>query len=198
MEWGGSMITIAVVDHDQMLLDGARAWMRDIPDIDLVATARTVEAFEALRLDGPDVLVLSYTLASSSLARLVEAGARILILGPASMRTKLLDSGASGYLTRGNTLAALVTACRRLSDPAQDHLGVRHLKRPRLSPKERAVAVAYASGMTLAAVARHVGIRPGTAKSYLDRVKAKYRDVGRPTFTKLDVASRVREDNLRP
>ncbi|MFD0891281.1 hypothetical protein ACFQ08_42605, partial [Streptosporangium algeriense] len=66
--------------------------------------------------------------------------------------------------------------------------------RPVLSPQERAVLLAYASGMTLSAAARSAGVQPGTAKNYLDRVKEKYRRAGRPAYTKLDLATRVRED----
>jgi DNA-binding CsgD family transcriptional regulator len=67
-------------------------------------------------------------------------------------------------------------------------------RRPELSPRERAVLQAYASGMTLRAAARHVGIQPETARTYLLRVKAKYHDVGRPAYTKLELAERVWED----
>ncbi|WMX43873.1 hypothetical protein RGF97_01955 [Streptomyces roseicoloratus] len=35
-----------------------------------------------------------------------------------------------------------------------------------------------------------------TAKDYLDRVKAKYQQAGRPAYTKIDLARRVREDSL--
>jgi hypothetical protein len=58
------------------------------------------------------------------------------------------------------------------------------------------VLLAYASGMTLDSAARLLGIRPETAKTYLGRVKAKYLRAGRPTYTKLDLANRVREDGL--
>jgi two-component system nitrate/nitrite response regulator NarL len=74
-----------------------------------------------------------------------------------------------------------------LNDPA----------RPQLSGQERAVLLAYASGLTLKAAARHLGISPDTAKTYLERAKAKYREAGRPTYTKTDLAERVREDGLR-
>jgi len=50
--------------------------------------------------------------------------------------------------------------------------------------------------MTLEAAARRTGIRPATAKHYLERIKQKYRSAGRPTYTKLDLAARVREDGL--
>jgi DNA-binding CsgD family transcriptional regulator len=68
--------------------------------------------------------------------------------------------------------------------------------RPRLSDRERSVLVGYVSGLTLKAVASHLGIKPDTAKTYLERAKAKYRDAGRPTYTKLDLVERLREDGI--
>jgi two-component system, NarL family, nitrate/nitrite response regulator NarL len=67
---------------------------------------------------------------------------------------------------------------------------------PNLSEQERAVLLGYASGMTLSTVARQIGIRPSTAKEYLHRVKIKYQEVGRPAYTKIDLAKRVREDGF--
>jgi two-component system nitrate/nitrite response regulator NarL len=69
---------------------------------------------------------------------------------------------------------------------------------PALSARERAVLVAYVSGMTLTQAARHVGIRPETAKTYLERVRDKYDRAGRPARTKLELANRAREDRLWP
>ncbi|HEY1917793.1 MAG TPA: tetratricopeptide repeat protein [Streptosporangiaceae bacterium] len=64
----------------------------------------------------------------------------------------------------------------------------------RLSVREHALLTAYVSGMTLEAAARHVGIRPTTAKTYLRRVKAKYEAAGRPAHTKVELARRVWEE----
>jgi two-component system, NarL family, nitrate/nitrite response regulator NarL len=66
--------------------------------------------------------------------------------------------------------------------------------RPSLSARERDVLLAYASGLTLEATARLIGIRLGTAKTYLGRVKEKYHEAGRPARTKLELATRARED----
>jgi len=52
--------------------------------------------------------------------------------------------------------------------------------------------MAYASGLTLDAVARKLGISPGTAGTYLKRIKAKYKQAGQPVFTKLDLAEQAR------
>jgi two-component system, NarL family, nitrate/nitrite response regulator NarL len=67
---------------------------------------------------------------------------------------------------------------------------------PRLSVQETAVLVGYASGLKLDAVARRAGIRPSTARQYLNRVKQKYLDADRPARTKLELAERAREDGL--
>ncbi|MCX5205553.1 helix-turn-helix transcriptional regulator [Streptomyces sp. NBC_00237] len=67
---------------------------------------------------------------------------------------------------------------------------------PRLAPKELRILLDYTSGMTLTSAARRAGITPNTAKYYLSQVKAKYRTVGRPAYTKIDLAQRVREDGL--
>jgi DNA-binding SARP family transcriptional activator/DNA-binding CsgD family transcriptional regulator len=64
----------------------------------------------------------------------------------------------------------------------------------RLSVREHALLTAYVSGMTLDEAARHVGIRPTTAKTYLRRVKAKYQAIGRPANTKVELAHRVWEE----
>jgi two-component system, NarL family, nitrate/nitrite response regulator NarL len=70
--------------------------------------------------------------------------------------------------------------------------------RPHLSVQETAVLLAYVSGLKLTAAARRAGVRPGTAKQYLDRVKRKYAGIGRPAHTKLELATRAREDGLLP
>jgi hypothetical protein len=54
--------------------------------------------------------------------------------------------------------------------------------------------MAYVSGLTLDAVARSLGISTETARTYLKRVKAKYRQAGLPVYTKLDLAEQVCAD----
>jgi len=67
-------------------------------------------------------------------------------------------------------------------------------QRVRLSVREHALLTAYVSGMTLEEAARHIGIRPTTAKTYLRRVRAKYEAIGRPANTKVELARRVWEE----
>lgn len=206
------VIDVAAVDDDRMLLEGLRGWIGSVTDLRLVATASTVAGLLDLPVAHVDVVVLDLVLGDRSdpaanVRRLTRAGHRVLVVSVvshAAQVTATFAAGAHGYLTKDHDLDALGAAIRQvasgetaysaelafacLRDPRPD--------RPRLSEQERAVLLAYASGMTLKAAARAAGVRSETAKSYLDRVKAKYEQSGRPTSTKLDLANRVREDGL--
>lgn len=66
--------------------------------------------------------------------------------------------------------------------------------RPTLSDQEERALVLYASGLTLDAVAAAIGVQSGTAKKYLERVKEKYAEAGRPVRTKLDLNRVAKSD----
>ncbi|MGK4584717.1 response regulator [Kitasatospora sp. HPMI-4] len=206
------MITVAVVDDDRMLLDGLRSWLRDVPGLRLLATAATVDELLTGRDQSAEVVLLDLVLRDGSvpernIRRLRAAGSRVLVISTVPDRSRILDAlaaGADGYLTKDNDLPALVAAVEEIALGGTAHspelaFACAHDDRPgrpRLSPRELQVLLDYASGMTLKSAARRAGITPNTAKDYLDRVKAKYQQAGRPTYTKIDLARRVREDGL--
>lgn len=217
------MISVGVVNADQMLLDGMAAWLRLVDGVRLTAAARTVNGLLRSRTVPLDVVVLGLLLADRSdpldnLRRLLAVGCKVLAIGDAAyagLGDQALKEGASALLTRDHDLDTLVETIRKIAcDEVRERAGPGHGagyadlypagyadpdpagQRPNLAPQERAVLVAYASGLTLAAAARQIGVQPVTAKNYLARVKEKYRQAGRPTFTKLDLAARVREDGL--
>ncbi|WP_237407289.1 response regulator transcription factor [Streptomyces sp. M2CJ-2] len=218
------MITVAVVDDDRMLLDGMRAWLGGVPELRLVATEATVGALigapgtehpPAPAESGytpPDVVLLDLMLRDGSapadnIRRLLRTGSRVLVISTVPDRSRIIESiraGADGYLTKDNDLPTLVAAVKDVAAGHNAHstelaFACAHddgPDRPRLSPRERQILLDYASGMTLKSAARRAGITVHTAKDYLDRVKAKYQQAGRPTYTKLDLARRVHEDSL--
>lgn len=71
---------------------------------------------------------------------------------------------------------------------------VNDASRPKLSDQEERALVLYASGLTLKAVAQSLGVKPDTAKKYLDRVRTKYSQSGREARTKLELNQRAVED----
>ncbi|MBM9617962.1 response regulator [Streptomyces zhihengii] len=212
--------TVAVVDDDRMLLDGMRAWLAPVPGLALVATAATVGDLlhgGEESPDGPvpapaDVVLLDLLLRDGSapaenIRRLLATGSRVLVISTVPDRARIIDAvraGADGYLTKDNDLPTLVAAIGDVAAGRGAHspelaFACAHdtgPARPRLSPRERQILLDYASGMTLKSAARRAGITVHTAKDYLDRVKAKYREAGRPAYTKIDLARRVSEDSL--
>ncbi|WP_432072797.1 response regulator [Streptomyces wuyuanensis] len=212
------MITVAVVDDDRMLLDGLRVWLEDVPDVRLAATACTVGQLLAdegsVHAGGTrlpyDVVLLDLVLGDGSqptenIRRLRAAGPRVLVISTVADRRRIvaaIAAGADGYLTKDHDLPTLVRAVGTVAAGGTAHSAELAFAwahddgptRPSLSPKERQVLVEYASGLTLKATARRAGVSPHTAKYYLDRVKDKYQQAGRPTYTKIDLAARVRED----
>lgn len=218
------MIRVGAVDDDRMLLDGLARSFADAADLRLVAVATAVDELLAARHPGPstsrpsnpeplDVVLLDLLLRDGSdpadnVRRLAGAGHRVLVVsvwGRPAQIAEAFAAGACGYLTKDHDLADLAAAIRTVAaggtayspELARACLRDPDPNRPKLSPRERAVLVAYASGMTLQAAARHIGVRPETARTYLERVKTKYQEVGRPAPTKLDLANRAREDRLR-
>ncbi|MFI1280124.1 DNA-binding response regulator [Streptomyces sp. NPDC020858] len=160
----------------------------------------------------PDIVLLDLVLRDGSapadnIRRLVRTGSRVLMISTVPDRSRIIEAiraGADGYLTKDHDLPTLVAAIQDLAAGRSAHSAELAFAcahddspaRPRLSPRERQILLDYASGMTLKSAARRAGITVHTAKDYLDRVKAKYQQAGRPTYTKLDLARRVREDSL--
>ncbi|MFK0133269.1 response regulator [Streptomyces rubiginosohelvolus] len=211
------VITVALVDDDRMLTDGMRAWLGGVPGLRLVATATTpAELLRApdpeLPYAAPDVVLLDLRLGDGSdpvdnIRLLLSSGSRVLVISTVPDRARIIESvraGADGYLTKDNDLPTLVAAIEDVAAGRGAHspelaFACAHddsPARPRLSPRERQILLDYASGMTLKSAARRAGITVHTAKDYLDRVKAKYRQAGRPAYTKIDLARLVREDSL--
>ncbi|ROO51991.1 LuxR family two component transcriptional regulator [Micromonospora sp. Llam0] len=206
------MITIAAVDDDRMLISGLTAWVDSAPDLRLVATVESVDQLMQRDMGTIDVVVLDLMLADNSdpatnVRRIIRAGPKVLVATVMADPAHMLAThaaGAAGYLTKNHDLAELAAMIRDIHRgqqmfPSELAFAIAHDSRPnkpRLSDQELRLLVAYASGMTLDSAARRTSIRPATAKHYLERVKEKYRSVGRPTYTKLDLANRVREDGL--
>ncbi|WP_424887204.1 response regulator [Streptomyces sp. XH2] len=159
-----------------------------------------------------DVVLLDLVLRDGSapadnIRRLLRTGSRVLMISTVPDRSRIIEAiraGADGYLTKDHDLPTLVDAVKELAAGRSAHsvelaFACAHDNspaRPQLSPRERQILLDYASGLTLKSAARRAGITVHTAKDYLDRVKAKYQQAGRPTYTKLDLARRVREDSL--
>ncbi len=163
-----------------------RAWRPGWPaqDLRLVAATDTVDGLLGLGTDGIDVVLLDLLLADrcntpDNVRRVAAAGPRVLMVSVVADPGQIMSAyaaGAAGYLTKDHDLDEVADAVRDLAagrDPCPPELAFamahdKHPARPRLSAQERLLLLAYAAGMTLDAAARRIGIRPATAKHYLE------------------------------
>ncbi|GAA1580204.1 response regulator transcription factor [Streptomyces globosus] len=208
------VVTVAAVDDDRMLLDGLRSWLAGTDRLRLLAAVPTVGDL----LAGPgrtaevvllDLLLRDGSVPEDNVRRVRAAGPRVLVISTVADRPRIVSAvaaGADGYLTKDHDLPTLVEAVATVAAGGTAHspelafawVHDTAADRPRLAPRELEVLRYYASGLTLKATARRAGISPNTAKFYLDRVKEKYREAGRPAYTKIDLARRAREDGHAP
>lgn len=183
-------------------LEQALRMTRSPESPDTVGTAGAGAAADVVLLD---LNLRDHTYPADNVRRVAASGARVLVVStipdPAAV-VATIEAGAAGYITKDQDLSVLVDAIRTVASGGEavtPELAFALSRddrpnRPTLSPQERAVLTAHASGLTLASAARRAGVAYGTAREYLERVKRKYTEAGRPTATKLDLANRVRED----
>ena len=191
-----NMIEVAVVWDDPALFEAIWAYAAREPGLDVRETSTAALLSQAG--PRPDVVLFEVTPSDGAdpvadVRALRRAGHRVVALSrspDSCLSASLLGTGACLLLGRKQTVPAIVAAIRASDSTGSTIVG----STPRLSQRERSVLLAYASGLTLEAVAEQVGIRPSTAKTYLERVKAKYREIGRPAYTKLELARRASED----
>ena len=94
-------------------------------------------------------------------------------------------------------LAQILSAAPGIELAGVEPVPVRGGSRPALSPRQRDVLVAYASGNELLpVVARRLQMHQETLKTHLRRLRAKYRSAGRPAPTRRDLYVRAVEDGL--
>jgi two-component system, NarL family, nitrate/nitrite response regulator NarL len=204
------VIDVAAVEDNRMFADGLRAWAATLPDIRLAMVTSAIEELLRTSVGRRFVVLLNPALRADpdpaqNVRRLVEAGHRVVVIDGSvdlTVVARTVAAGAHGYLTHNHDMAALAATLRAIAaggtawslgpTMASEPAGLP--TRPPLSEREHAVLMAYISGLTLESTARSLGISTETAKTYLKRVKAKYRDAGLPVYTKLDLAERVRAD----
>jgi two-component system, NarL family, nitrate/nitrite response regulator NarL len=193
------MIKVVVAGGDGGLLARLATWAVDHAP-DLRVTGATVEDLLATGAGRPDVVLLDVIDRPGAdpigdVRRLRQTGHWPLAVthyAGAAFSAALLATGACVLVGREQDPAGLAIAIRTAA-VGNCPMGGRN-GGPSLSDREESVLRAYASGLTLEAAARRVGISPSTAKTYLQRVKTKYRQAGRPADTKLDLARRLTED----
>lgn len=207
-------IRVGVVDDHESVRLGLKTALNEF-GYELVAATASVKEFVA-ELDGRevDVVVLDLSLGDGSIVsenvKSVQAlGSAVLVHSIADRPTlvrEALAAGVSGVIPKSSSTLTVMNA---ISSVARGEVlnnlewasaidADREFGRAQLGRREREILNLYASGLPLKAAASQLGIGYSTAREYLDRIRTKYVEAGRPAPTKVDLLRRAVEDGILP
>ncbi len=197
------MIHVVLIDDHELVRTGFRMILGQQPDIEIVGEASDGEqGLAMLRRLSPDVALVDVHMPGVSgievteRARKLKLATRIVIVSMVSespFPKRLLEAGASGYLTKTCAGTELVRAVRQVADgrryltPAVAEMmalatlgGAPQSPFEALSSRELEVALLLARGQPLQSIAERLSLSPKTVATY------KYR-----LFDKLDIDNSV-------
>ncbi|WP_168627894.1 MULTISPECIES: response regulator transcription factor [unclassified Cryobacterium] len=206
-------IRLALVDDHRMLLSALTEWIRNAADdISMVAAVTTWPELLTHPQFPVDVVLLDLDLkddlpVSLKISTLKTTGVKTVLMSTYSepnVVREALGAGALGYLVKSEDASMIVEAIRAahagesyisaeldLALNANDVGGA-----PKLSAQERRVMALYGGGEPVKAVAFQLGISEETAKSYLKRIREKYRVAGIDVGTKVALRKRAIQDGI--
>ncbi|TDO10455.1 DNA-binding NarL/FixJ family response regulator [Mycobacterium sp. BK086] len=209
-------IRVAVIDDHDAIHAGIQTWCQQAyPPVHVVATYAAVDEFVAERggnVGDLDVVLLDLELQSrrpdfSAVERIAATGFRVIVFShiesdEAILRT--LDIGATAYVAKAegkdHLLEAIRAAARdipyvgpRMASAINND---RRLGRPDLTEREQQVLLSWFQTESKELVGHQLFISPGSVKTYLQRVRAKYAAVGRSAPTKAALVARAVQDGI--
>ena len=206
-------IRLALVDDHRMILSGLAEWIRSAADdIAVVAAVATWPELLTHPEFPVDVVLLNLDLKDNipvalKISTLKTTGVSVVLMSTYSepnVVREALAAGALGYLVKSEDAEMIVEAIRAaaqgesfvsaeldLALNASDIGGA-----PKLSAQERRVMALYGGGEPVKSVAYQLGISEETAKSYLKRIREKYRVAGIDVGTKVALRKRAIQDGI--
>ena len=206
-------IRLALVDDHKMLLGALTEWIRSAADdIAMVAAVSTWPDLLTHPEFPVDVVLLDLDLKdnlpiSLKISTLKTTGVKTVLMSTYSepnVVREALAAGALGYLVKSEDAVMIVEAIRAaakgepfISAELDLALGASEVGgAPKLSAQERRVMALYGGGEPVKAVAYQLGISEETAKSYLKRIREKYRVAGIDVGTKVALRKRAIQDGI--
>ena len=208
------LVRVAVVDDHESVRLGLRAACvaQGFTFVDEGGTVR--ELVDKLAGRECDVVVLDLSLGDGStitdnVKNIQATGAAVLVHSIADRAAgvrEALAAGAAGVIPKSAATSTVMAAIRTVArgdvlnnlEWASAIDADVEFAKAQLGRRERDVLNLYASGLPLRMVADQLGIAPSTAREYLDRIRVKYVEVGRPAPTKVDLLRRAVEDGILP
>ncbi len=206
-------MNVALIDDHDIVAVAVQGVVSRIEGLEFVGSAGTVEDLLDAHPD-IDVAVLDLRLADGSspvanVERLIAAGARVLVLtsgeNPYLIRS-VAKSPILGLVRKSAPLPVLVETLVKVASGEME-LSTEwasaistdpELDAARLSGQEQRVLTLFARGVKAQAVAYDLGITVHTVDDYVRRIRAKYAQIGRPAYDKVDLYRRAIEDGFLP
>ncbi|WP_349904443.1 response regulator transcription factor [Parafrigoribacterium humi] len=206
-------IRLALVDDHKMLLGALTEWIRNAAsDIVMVAAVTTWPELLTHEEFPVDVVLLDLDLKdnipiSLKISTLNTTGVKTVVMSTYSepnVVREALAAGALGYLVKSEDADMIVEAIRSATRgesyiSAELDLALNAGTvggAPKLSAQERRVMALYGGGEPVKAVAYQLSISEETAKSYLKRIREKYRVAGIDVGTKVALRKRAIQDGI--
>lgn len=204
---------VALIDDHEIVAVAVRSVVSQVDGLEFVGSAGTVEDLLAAYPE-VDVAVLDLRLADGSspvanVERLIAAGARVLVLTSGENPYLIRSVAKSPILGLVRKSAPLPTLVETLATVASGEMELStewasaistdpELDAARLSAQEQRVLTLFARGVKAQAVAYDLGITVNTVDDYVRRIRAKYAQIGRPAYDKVDLYRRAIEDGFLP
>tara|TARA_R110002124_G_scaffold100238_2_gene247024 strand:- start:21268 stop:21888 length:621 start_codon:yes stop_codon:yes gene_type:complete len=196
-----------------MLLGALTEWIRKAAeDIDMVVAVPTWPELTIHPEFPVDVVLLDLDLkdnipVSLKINTLKSMNVRVVLMSTYSepnVVREALAAGALGYLVKSEDADMIVEAIRAAAKgesfiSAELDLAINADEiggAPKLSAQERRVMALYGGGEPVKSVAYQLSISEETAKSYLKRIREKYRVAGFDVGTKVALRKRALEDGI--
>lgn len=211
---GPATVRVAVVDDHESVRLGLRAAFLDKGYEFVIASPTVGDLIEGLHGREIDVVVLDLSLGDGSsvtenVKRVQGAGAAVLVHSIAdrvALVREALAAGAAGVIPKSSATSTVIAAANTVArgevlnnlEWATAIDADREFAKAQLGRREREILHLYASGLPLKLAAERLGIGYSTAREYLDRIRLKYVEVGRPAPTKVDLLRRAVEDGILP
>ena len=206
-------IRLAIVDDHRMLLGALTEWIRQAAsDITMVAAVVSYPELLTHPEFPVDVVLLDLDLkdnipVSLKINTLKTTGVKVVLMSTYSepnVVREAIAAGALGYLVKSEDAGMIVEAIRAAAKgdsfiSAELDLALSQGEvggSPKLSAQERRVMALYGGGEPVKAVAFQLSISEETAKSYLKRIREKYRVAGFDVGTKVALRKRAIEDGI--
>ncbi|MCD5347804.1 response regulator [Agromyces sp. H3Y2-19a] len=211
---GAHPATVAIVDDHEAVRLGLRAACESAGYVVVADTADVASLIPVIDGRPCDVVVLDLSLGdgttvTENVRAVLRTGSAVLVHSIADRVAAVRESlaaGAAGVIPKASPMSAVIAAIATVAgggvlnnvEWASAIEADRDFAKAQLGRRERDVLHLYASGLPLKAVAIQLGIAHSTAREYLDRIRAKYVEVGRPAPTKVDLLRRAVEDGILP